>query len=455
MKTILEEWLTKEKKKNKSSFKNKNQNYIHFDLKLSVDRAFYILQRPDLQKHAFYPFIRIEKERKSFEVQANGTKKLVSKTPRPLNYGAHLDSYIYSYYSYLLQSFYEKLLEKKELQSSVIAYRSVTNIDGKKMNNVYFADEIFSRIKTLDSCVVLTYDIKEFYESLDHEYLKKTWTKLLNLKTLPKMHYKIFRSLTDYYYIKRDLLYKELGIKENKDKSSSPHNKYRLCSEKIFRDVVCDKSRNLILRNPHIAELKGIPQGTPISGMLANLYLLEFDTKINQISKKSDCMYRRYSDDIIVVCPNESIAKKIHTLVITQIKKYKLETNSKKSKTFYFKKNINGILSSYNEQGCKAVFQYLGLEFDGEQAHIRSSSLSRYYQKMKSTIKKSMYYANSKNKQIPKRRLYQQVTYLGKQNFISYALKSATILTVNNNIKKQIAPHFKKVHKQIKKWKQT
>lgn len=47
---------------------------------------------------------------------------------------------------------------------------------------------------------------------------------------------------------------------------------------------------------------KGIPQGTPISAALANVYMLHFDKRINDAVKPLKGIYRRYSDDMIVVC---------------------------------------------------------------------------------------------------------------------------------------------------------
>lgn len=48
----------------------------------------------------------------------------------------------------------------------------------------------------------------------------------------------------------------------------------------------------------------GIPQGSPISGMLANLYMLEVDKNINELVKAYCGFYMRYSDDFMVVLPN-------------------------------------------------------------------------------------------------------------------------------------------------------
>jgi Reverse transcriptase (RNA-dependent DNA polymerase). len=52
---------------------------------------------------------------------------------------------------------------------------------------------------------------------------------------------------------------------------------------------------------------KGIPQGTSISAVLANVYMIDFDKKVCALLKNLGGMYRRYSDDFIIVIPKEKV----------------------------------------------------------------------------------------------------------------------------------------------------
>ena len=47
----------------------------------------------------------------------------------------------------------------------------------------------------------------------------------------------------------------------------------------------------------------GIPQGSPISAVLANIYMLDFDYEINKYLESIGGIYRRYSDDMVAICP--------------------------------------------------------------------------------------------------------------------------------------------------------
>ena len=74
------------------------------------------------------------------------------------------------------------------------------------------------------------------------------------------------------------------GIEELRRKNYIKSNKYEV-----------DDKGNKKLRK------KGIPQGAPISSALANIYMLDFDLKVKNFVGENG-IYRRYSDDMVVVC---------------------------------------------------------------------------------------------------------------------------------------------------------
>lgn len=126
------------------------------------------------------------------------------------------------------------------------------------------------------------------------------WLELLDENRLPKDHYQIFKSLTNYAYVNKEELYKELNLSLN---SRTLHRCMdRLCEIQTFRDQV--RQKKLIKRN---LKSKGIPQGSPISGMLSNIYMMNFDKNISYIIKDKGGQYFRYCDDMIFIVDKDHI----------------------------------------------------------------------------------------------------------------------------------------------------
>jgi len=117
------------------------------------------------------------------------------------------------------------------------------------------------------------------------------------------------------------------------------------------------------------------------------------------------------------------------------------------------------------EQKQYKNLQYLGFEFNGEDVFIRSSSMSRYYRKMKASVQKTIkqaYGNNQMGNKIFKKKLYQKYTHLGSRNFIKYAHNAAAATYINSKgevkqgfnsetIRLQVALHFEKLQAELQK----
>lgn len=81
---------------------------------------------------------------------------------------------------------------------------------------------------------------------------------------------------------------------------------------------------------------KGLPQDetSDCSRLLANFFLYDFDSEINEIAENSGCTYIRYCDDMIVMCDDEIAAKKIIHQIAVTLNKSSLSLNSAKTKIF-------------------------------------------------------------------------------------------------------------------------
>lgn len=156
----------------------KKRSYLHFDYPISLDKAMKIVFTPKvICKHSFYPFIKypiIVKKASKDKV----TNKLFLKTKvRDVAYSSHVDSHIYSYYAEMLSKHYENALQEKMLDKSVLAFRK---LDGK--SNIHFANDAFIYIKSKGECTAIALDFSKFFDTLDHEILKREWSSILKLK---------------------------------------------------------------------------------------------------------------------------------------------------------------------------------------------------------------------------------------------------------------------------------
>ena len=123
-------------------------------------------------RHAFFPLLFYEK----IILRRNKKPK-----KRPIAYATHLDTQILSFYAKQLNQLYEKRIKQIPcLPACIIGYRRILTKEGKGKRNIHFAKEVFDEINKLGDCHVLLMDIRNFFPSIDHLYLKNAWASLLN-----------------------------------------------------------------------------------------------------------------------------------------------------------------------------------------------------------------------------------------------------------------------------------
>jgi hypothetical protein len=258
-------------------------------------------------------------------------------------------------------------------------------------------------------------------------------------------------------------------------------NAIAFCKEKEFFELkgkLLQPSKTRIVNGKEVYRNFGIPQGSPISSVLANIYLLYFDTLINKFISEKGGIYRRYSDDMVVVCPL-SYKDELTQLVYQEIKKYKLEIQESKTQIFHFIRKDQKLVCGQEFNGIvnwNKNFIYLGFEFDGNNVLLKSSSVSGYYRKMKRSVRRAKHYSSRRytpNKgAVFKRRLFKKFSYKGAKrirkfiwseednkfiktdsynwgNFLSYAYKASNVM-VNNKIRQQTKRHWNILNKLIK-----
>lgn len=390
-----------------------------------------------ISKYAFYPLIHtIIKERKykknrgsgsnirkhSFWENASNTKTSSVKI-RPLHYATHFDALIYSYYAHNIQEKYEsKLSLNYSFSECITAYRKLKinndKITSKGKSTIHFSKEVFDEIKiryqnSKTPISVLTFDIKSFFSTLNHDYLELMLCKTLNVNFLPPDYKNIFNATTKFSYIYlNDLKLKAKNGSNVRGFDEKKLNNIRKSKGfSAFFESPSDFRRELkekkirIYTKPFMKNGKpiGIPQGLPNSAIFANLYLYNFDKTIfENLTQKQNIYYRRYSDDMIFIC-DPSQTNFIKDFVYNQIKEVFLEASKEKTEEFIFEERI------YNKKGDKRLTSikqkfdsktmetievidspliYLGFEFRGYNTLIKSSNVSKFYRRLIYSVKR-------------------------------------------------------------------
>lgn len=415
----------------------KRKRYPHFDAEMSSKAAEALANDPSrVARHPFYPFLLFNKHWNRFASKGRAGKP----KDRPIRYAARADAYIFARYRHALSEKYEAQLTSLGLSEAVLAYRRLASPEGAGMCNIHFAKIAFEEVRRQQNCCVIALDISGFFESLDHERLKALWARLLGVSRLPDDHFHVFESITKYAVVDKEAAYERLGhfgVKGSRpdgttikgyltEKSKVP---IKLCTGAEFRQNIAGGNGQPSIIEKNLKSF-GIPQGAPISDLLANLYLIDFDVEVKSIAASHGGRYFRYSDDILVIVPvEEHKARDIERIVRAIIRRYGTKLLIKEEKSAIIRFVQSGLRQSFHilfdgqsveesekrkrieletkkidllspeaiesiaeakRDGRKTIngLEYLGFRFDGAHVFIRDSTLSNLWRKVKGAARR-------------------------------------------------------------------
>jgi len=389
------------------------RTYAHFDRPPTASRAVSIATDPAaVAKHPFLPLVLRPKSASTLQ-PAKGGRRWSTKR-RPIGYVAHQDAHIHARYASDLHDRLE-LLYEDPFGASVLAYRSID-----RKCNIDFAAEVFDEVTERGEADVLALDVEGFFDNLQPHRLKARWTELLKVDWLPEDHHQVFKSVTRDAAITvprlRDLLGGEIRRRAGRTRA-------RICEPLVFRSVVAPQLRP---RSELVAELKGkpapagrlgIPQGTPISAVLANLYMLEADRELFSALAAIGGSYRRYSDDLLLIVPPGRGAD-AEELVSDVLDGIDLQLKAKKTRRVAFRvaagaRSATRLYDDYT-MGAPCPLEYLGLAFDGRSVRLRDSTIARFSIRLQRAIRRAEIAAREAGStKIRRRKLYAQLSPLG------------------------------------------
>jgi hypothetical protein len=376
----------------------KPRGYRHLDRPVGKGFISQVTDSAAVIQHCFLPLLHYEKHTRRYRPQ----KHLTEIKSRPIMYSSHHDACILSYYAHTLNKRLELLYSYENLSDAAIAYRKL----GK--SNYDFAADVVKFVNGALPCAILCFDVSDFFGHLDHGLLKRRLKALLGVDELTRDWYAVFRSITQYAFVDLETLRQHPKFSERFNK------KLRI----PFASIQEIKAEGVeVQKNPNKF---GIPQGTPISAVLSNLYMIDLDRALNSWCASQGGLYRRYSDDILVVCPTKLMSG-AESYVKECLETEKLQVNDDKTDRCIYDGN-----QSTNPQ-------YLGFELSPDGLLIRASSLARQWRKLRRNIRRiklvgQTSIANGSANKIFTRKLRRKFTALRVRNFSSYARRSADTL---------------------------
>ncbi len=358
------------------------KRYPHFDRLYSLDYVIkYVTDARSVSRHSFFPFLKYEKRWTKFAARSVASDPKI----RPIMYAARMDSYIYQQYRIILSALYEKELITNGLTDAVLAYRKTG------LSNVDMAYNVFKFINNQDRCIAIALDLKDFFGSISHYTILQKWCSLMNVRSLPRDHYAVFKTITRHSWVDRDDAFISLGyaqriahpktglasIKHLKRRDSIPK---QLCPPSVFRKLIV--GGGLVQTNTNSY---GIPQGSPISDLIANMSLIDFDVQCNRIAESYNGIYRRYSDDILLVIDADVLeAAWVEHFIRTNVSSFgaQLSIQQRKSNIVYYDKSLPSRFVNIFGRSSKHGLEYLGFRFDGRKSYIRNATLSNLHRKI-------------------------------------------------------------------------
>ena len=424
----------------------KDKFYTHLDIK--EHHTNYQKRVQDINwvsKHGFYPFIHFQMNCSKYTSDSEGNKYVKEKN-RDIYYAAHIDRFIYEYYGNRLNNKYNNYMRANGINRVSTAYRNCT--PGKC--NIDFAKEVFEYIVKCESAYIFVGDFSKFFDKINHKYLKEKIKCVVGEKALDVADYAIYKNITKFTYIEaqdieteKKMLRKDMRDLERYFEMDEFHEFKKKHLYKNFKDYQ-------------------IPQGSSISAVYANVYMIDFDKIINDFITSKKGIYRRYCDDIIIVVPmtrkdvidrnNEKIANFIYS---TRDKVPNLELNEDKTEHFFYD---NGMIKKI--KGKSNLINYLGFTFDGKNVRIRDKSVFKFYCRAYKKIKKVKESTNEKSFNAGKKAIYHSYTHLGASkyskdhgNFLTYAYKADDVFSRSDvlvsNIRNQVKKHWYKINKKL------
>lgn len=351
----------------------------------------------DLNDYSFDPLIAFEMNQLKYSVEilhpdCNCFRRSKVKK-RPIKTTSHRDRIIYAGWNYYLGNKHKNWIIHNNLENSVSAY-----IPKSEKFNAHYAKLAFDYLQGRDEYSAIALDIKSFFDEIPHNVLKNNLLNLVDSgERLNPINFRLYKATTSYSFIELDLLKPILGRFESGD------GMYMRRTNENWNEL---RKLKLINQNKN----KGIPQGLPCSGTLANITMMQFDLIMNNQANNMKSIYLRYADDIFIAAPNKVVMKDLYQKCQDELNLLRLPIAHNKTEKFEY----NSSMANH------PVISYLGLNCSGNRIAVRQNGVNKFYQRTSQFIYSYVFTCKRRGISPSKKKMRAIFSHSGKQNFYSY-----------------------------------
>ncbi len=283
--------------------------------------------------YLFYPFREVDKKKdKTLPFNANNTRILGNASIRD----ALVQAILYQ----------DVLYEPLEALFSTLDNPDPVSFAYRKGKSAPKAALLIQKYIEDGYCHVLDADLSKYFDTIPHDRLLDRLLKVIGNDATCRT----FRLVRRFVHTDR-----------------VPHRTYKNYRRgaKYIGEKVFHFRKPLAHRKPaRLSRLKGVPQGGILSGLLANLYLHDFDTwVIKRLALRFDLKYIRYADDFIVLVKDSEQLDEIRSLIKEQLTAIDLIINE--TKTIKLDINRDGL-------------DFVGFHFNGKTIRIKEKSIRSF-----------------------------------------------------------------------------
>ncbi len=236
----------------------------------------------------------------------------------------------------------------------------------------------YRKLHQNETIYVAECDLQKFFDTINHDIIKQSFYSAINDSRahIPPRFKTILTKVLDEYLDSYNFRKNVLGYQNDEKFKKRYGNKY-------FKWIKDEILRNEYGKNFESVEL-GIPQGGPLSGLIANLVQNKVDEAIVSL-KDPDLLYLRYCDDMIMLHTNLDKLNKAFKLYQQKIHENKLFihepidlNNSWYTKKIYSVKSKNPYRWGAADRKFIPWISFVGyqINFNGE-VRIRKSSIKK------------------------------------------------------------------------------